>query len=182
MTEQTFNLKGGVLIIGSLLWQDNAKPGNDTIRRDWRNNHLDMVSSIGVKVPMRYGRLSSGDIYTMTFANSCRGKNLGTAFAVPFRNNPITNLTQLMKEARSWQLLKEWAEYLFLRERQPWCVLGILFNKKKIARSDRAAFSNWWQQQLSEDTDYIRFHHNNFKHGSEKPLYSSKWTFKYSLD
>ncbi len=172
MTEQTFNLKGGVLIIGSLLWQDYVKQNNNTIRRDWRNSRLDIASSIGVKAPIRYGRLSSRDnIYTMVFSNSCRNKNLGSAFAVPFCNNSITSLSQLMTEA-SALATAEGMSRTFISSNgqgQPWCVLGILFNKKKIAQTDRAELSNWWQRELSKDTDYSRFHIDNFKLGSEKP-------------
>lgn len=38
MTKKEIDLKGGVLIIGSLLWQDYLdKPGDD-IRKNWRAN------------------------------------------------------------------------------------------------------------------------------------------------
>jgi hypothetical protein len=169
MTEQTFNLKGGVLIIGSLLWQDNVR-GENTIRRDWRDGRLDIDSSIGVKVPIRYGRISRDGIYTMTFANSCRGKNIGTAFAVPFQNNPITNLTQLMTEASELATAEGMSRtFISSNKGQPWCVLGILFNKSKIAHTDKVILSNWWLNELSQDDDFTRFNAENFKLGSERP-------------
>jgi len=171
MTEQTFNLKGGVLIIGSLLWQNNVGQNNNTIRLDWRKSRLDIDSSIGVKVPIRYGRLSSGGIYTMTFANSCRGKNLGTAFVVPFQSNPITNWTQLITEASELSRAEGMSRTFISSngQRQPWCILGLLFNKNKVAPSDRTTLSGLWQQELSKDKDFTNFDADNFKHGNEKP-------------
>lgn len=55
----TEGLKGGVLIIGSLLWQDSSTdvPG-DNLRKRWRTEHLDMNHKVAVKVPIRYGRYS----------------------------------------------------------------------------------------------------------------------------
>ncbi|HEX8289660.1 MAG TPA: hypothetical protein VF556_16875 [Pyrinomonadaceae bacterium] len=169
MIEQTFNLKGGVLIIGSLLWQDYVRRKSNTIRLDWRNNHLELKSAIGVKTPIRYGRISGGGVYTMTFANSCRGKNLGTGFVVPFRNNPITNFTQLRDEARELARA-EGMDRTFISsiDRNPWCVLGILFNKKKKSKANITAVSNWWEKQLIQDEDYSRFQSADFGLGKEK--------------
>ena len=55
----------GILIIGSLLWDER--------RRAWRNARLDMASMDTVTAPIRYGRLSSsrGNTYTMVFSRGC---------------------------------------------------------------------------------------------------------------
>jgi hypothetical protein len=60
-------LKAGVLIIGSLLWDD------DPVRKAWRNTRLVMNSAESVTAPIRYGRLSSsrGNSYTMVFSRLC---------------------------------------------------------------------------------------------------------------
>lgn len=53
-------LNGGVLIIGSLLWQDDssAQPG-DQARKHWRETFLvDKSNRLHVKAPIRYGRYS----------------------------------------------------------------------------------------------------------------------------
>lgn len=169
--ERALKLKGGVLIIGSLLWQDNAGKNDKSSRRDWRNSRLDIPSAIGVKVPIRYGRLSLEGVYTMTFANSCRGKHLGTAFAIPFRNNPTTNLTELLFESRALAVAEGMRGKFISSSRrgQPWCILGVLFNKKKIPLADRTIITEWWHGELSKEVDFLRFHPDNFKHGSEKP-------------
>lgn len=56
-------MKCGVLIVGSLYWDD------DNGRREWRRRRLDIGSSIPVTAPIYYGRKSSsrGKTYTMTF-------------------------------------------------------------------------------------------------------------------
>lgn len=169
MTNQTFNLKGGVLAIGSLYWQKNLNP-NDTIRIDWRNNRLSQTSEIKVKTPIRYGRLSNDGIYTMTFSNLCRGKNVGTGFVIPFSHNPLKSDSQLLKEAQEISTA-EGMKGRFIKSinHQPWCVLGILFNKTKISKGNRNILEIWWQQQVEKDADYLNFQSSNFGHGSEKP-------------
>src|SRR5215469_1321153 len=54
-------MRCGVLIIGSLLW-DNSRRG------DWRRKHLRVDEKVHVQLPMRYGRLSEsrGNTFTMT--------------------------------------------------------------------------------------------------------------------
>jgi hypothetical protein len=53
-------LRGGVLIQGSLLWQDEAtdRPW-EPVRRAWREQHLDLNFCIPVRAPIRYGRYSA---------------------------------------------------------------------------------------------------------------------------
>jgi hypothetical protein len=63
-------MKGGVLIIGSLLWQDGStdKPWDNT-RRLWRDNHLKMETRQKVYVPIRYGRYSNKNEYPIRIIN-----------------------------------------------------------------------------------------------------------------
>ncbi|MBT9394863.1 hypothetical protein KLP40_16985 [Hymenobacter sp. NST-14] len=53
-------LRGGVLIQGSLLWQDEAtdRPW-EPVRQAWREQHLNLNFRIPVRVPIRYGRYSA---------------------------------------------------------------------------------------------------------------------------
>src|SRR5687768_12820053 len=94
----SLNVNGGVLIIGSLLWQPNLGNSENVIRKEWRDNHLKMRSKILVNVPIRYGRLSSNGIYTMTYSNTCK-KKPGNAYAIAFRNNPVKTYNDLLSEA-----------------------------------------------------------------------------------
>ncbi len=60
-------LNAGILIIGSLLWDERRRP--------WREARLDMDSAQTATAPIRYGRLSEsrGKTYTMVFSRLCAG-------------------------------------------------------------------------------------------------------------
>lgn len=85
-------LRAGVLIIGSLLWDD------DPARRDWRKTRLAMNLAETVSAPIRYGRLSSsrGNSYTMVFSRSCPA---GQAKLVPC-SQTISSVDELIREAQ----------------------------------------------------------------------------------
>ena len=72
------SLKIGILIIGSLFW-DN---GRGDVRKDWREDRLRINEAIDVSAPIRYGRKSSsrGDTYTMVLSMKAQ---LGRAKLVP---------------------------------------------------------------------------------------------------
>ena len=83
-----FKLNGGVLIIGSLLWD------NSEIRKEWRNKNLrPLQEGITVKAPIRYGRISKSRncTYSMVFSNECvESSKLGIAKFLGFLNNPVS--------------------------------------------------------------------------------------------
>lgn len=125
-------MKGAVLIIGSLLWEnkENAlKKEQGEKREKWRIKYLDIENKIPVKVPIRYGRKSSSRkcTYTMVFSNSV--ESLGDAFLVPFKNE-ITRFEQLKTQAINLAHAEGIAKkiestYLF----NDWGAVGILFNE-----------------------------------------------------
>jgi hypothetical protein len=74
-------MKGGVLIIGSLLW-DNGE------REKWRQENLNLLGKFQVYLPIRYGRKSGpkrNSTHTMVFSNKCYSKRygVGTGWVVP---------------------------------------------------------------------------------------------------
>lgn len=88
----------GILIIGSLYW-DNS------FRQDWRQRRLskDKEDEYPVKVPIRYGRLSTSekrrDTYTMVFSLACRTPDkLGQGIAVRCLY-PVAEFPDLVSEA-----------------------------------------------------------------------------------
>ena len=123
-----WNLKGGVIIIGSLLWQDYLKEPSDNIRKRWREAHLDLKNALYVKVPIRYGRLSGKDkkIPTMVFSNEMESRK-GFGYVIPFKKN-INNKDELLCETISLST----AEGMNGNLVQNWGVLAYLFNKKII--------------------------------------------------
>lgn len=66
------NLRGGAIIIGSLLWDNNE-------RQEWRTDNLCQENRFQVYIPIRYGRCSSNrkNTYTMVFSNECYSKDVG---------------------------------------------------------------------------------------------------------
>jgi len=91
-------LEAGILIIGSLYWN------NDGGRRDWREDRLFNDKAKIVRVPMRYGRLSNkcsgvprSGTYTMVFAD-LPPRRFGQAKAVPCRS-AISSIADLTTEA-----------------------------------------------------------------------------------
>ena len=87
-------LQGAVLIIGSLLWDE------DKGRTHWRTERLKEKNAKPVAVPIRYGRFSTNrGAYTMVFSRLCyRHTNLGQAVIVPFAKS-ITTFDDLRDEA-----------------------------------------------------------------------------------
>ena len=73
----------GVIIIGSLLWQQTDK------RKKWRRQ-LTISEKKNVDLPIRYGRQSSKNwqkTYTMVFSNNINHTaTMGKGFVVPIKN------------------------------------------------------------------------------------------------
>ena len=83
----------GVLIIGSLYW-DNAA------RQEWRRERLELERQQCVRAPIRYGRRSEGRgySYTMVLSASLGEADFGTAIVVPCKSR------DLLEEAKSlWE-------------------------------------------------------------------------------
>ena len=78
-------MKIGVLIVGSLYWDDSAP------RTAWRSERLDCVRRQQVRAQIRYGRRSSGrgNSYTMVFSSGLREEQFGTAIAIPFKSENL---------------------------------------------------------------------------------------------
>ena len=80
----------GVLIIGSLYWDNSA-------REKWRQERLDLERRQCVRVPIRYGRRSEGRgfCYTMVFSAGLSEADFGTALVAPCKSG------DLIEEAKS---------------------------------------------------------------------------------
>src|SRR5580704_5096387 len=82
------DLKGGILIIGSLWW--------DPSREQWRRDNLNLEEFKNVQLPIRYGRLSGVDrhfTHTMVFSSDCKS-SLGIGIVVSL-NEQIKTFDQL---------------------------------------------------------------------------------------
>jgi len=154
MTEN-LNLKGGVLIIGSLLWQDHLdNDKKDNIRKLWRDRHLLLDHKIMVKVPIRYGRLSESDIYTMTFSNSCKATKQGTSFFVPFKKTPLLTFTDLMNEVKETSIAEGMKGKLLSKEggkKNFWCSMGLLTNPKTVTAGKKKELIKSWNAKIAQE-------------------------------
>ena len=84
-------MKCGILIIGSLYWED------ENGRSDWRKERLNRCGSIQVRAPIYYGRKSDkrSGTYTMTFRSNDPS---GVALLVPCKDG-IETIDDLKGEA-----------------------------------------------------------------------------------
>ena len=88
----------GVLIIGSLYWDDSK------CRPAWRSERLNLEREERVRVPIRYGRRSKkrGNTYTMVISSGLAEEKFGTAIAVPCTSADVfTEAEQLWAAERN---------------------------------------------------------------------------------
>ena len=86
----------GILIIGSLFWQEKEH------RESWRRARLNLERKIPVRAPIRYGRksCSHGNTYTMVFSNELSTERYGWALVVPCLNS-ATSADELVIEGKA---------------------------------------------------------------------------------
>ena len=92
-TTQTTEIKGGVIIQGSLLWENehNCIPGDEqkgNARKVWREKRLNLNDSFPIPFPIRYGRCSSSRLCTYTMVMSreyLANDKIGQAIIAPFQ-------------------------------------------------------------------------------------------------
>ncbi len=151
-------LRGGVLIIGSLYWQNDLKPG-DKKRQEWRCNRLDMASSVNVKVPIRYGRSSKkgGEIYTMIFDNKLPPQDYGVAKFVPFQNQTEVNIYEEATELSKSEGVGQ--DYIkgTKGDSVAWCVCTIAFNPKVEKKLKSNILKKWESELQNNEIGYGRF-------------------------
>lgn len=142
-----WNMKGGVIIIGSLLWQDYLENEGDNIRLNWRNNHLDIENKIPIKVPIRYGRRSSSNIMTMVFSNRMANKN-GFGYVVPFKKK-INNQDELLCEVIALSA----AEGMKGKFVSSWGILAYLLNNSIIEADKKKEILKLFKQRRNAGFD-----------------------------
>lgn len=121
-------MRCGILIIGSLLW-DDGKTGE---RAAWRAARLDVGARTPVRVPVHYGRESGsrGNTYTMAFRP---GESSAQAVLVPCAAKSET-AEMLVAEANAlWQAEDANAKPGALHK--PWGCVGALFKQETASVS-----------------------------------------------
>lgn len=136
--------KGGVIIVGSLLWEDTPE------RIKWRDVCLQVEQKISVSVPIRYGRKSSTrkNTYTMIFFNH-PSTQLGQTFIMPLKED-IKNYSILEKNAfamaKAEGIWKDTDKIPILNK--SWGTVGLLINPQVDLKDQINAdlIKNRWQQ------------------------------------
>lgn len=157
----SWNLKGGVIIIGSLLWQDYLDKQGDDIRASWRTAHLYLNNKIPVKVPIRYGRKSRSNIMTMVFSNRMARKT-GFGYVVPFKRT-INNKHELLCEAMALSA----AEGMKGNFVCSWGVLAYLLNDSIIDVNKKKEIVTLFRQRKNANFDV-----SEYKVGKERSCIS----------
>jgi hypothetical protein len=156
------NLRGGVIIIGSLLWDNNS-------RKSWRDNHLSLEDKFQVYLPIRYGRLSCGrkrkNTYTMVFSNECGDKDmLGKGWVIPIKSK-IDSPEALETEARAMGEAEGFSGPLCTS----WGSVALLLNPKKEIPKE---IKEKWVELLSSNKEDLKCLVNTHIDG-EKPVIDS---------
>ena len=131
----SINLKGGVIIIGSLLWDDSNG------RKLWRKQNLKPISEArSVLLPIRYGRESSSrsDTYTMIFSTAV-SSDTGTGKIIPFIS-PVSSFEDLEIQATALALAEGIYGEHNKRLSSNWGSIGILINPK-LEENEKAVHS-----------------------------------------
>lgn len=135
----------GILIIGSLLW-DDVTVG----RKDWRDDRLDLSRAIPVHVPIDYGRISSSRSDTFTMVLRSDGPS-GTGMLVPCRHE-VATIDDLVAEASAlWKSEAPNAKPGALGS--DWGSVGVLFqdntSNEGLAESWQAHFQKAGRKSLA---------------------------------
>ncbi len=126
----TLGLKGGVIIVGSLIWEDHLnykKNGENYIRQHWRNQNLKLTRFI-TPVPIRYGRISPTreKTYSMIFTKGSE-ETLGQGLILEFKHS-INSFEDLERQAIALAI----AEGIYNNENKriscKWGSVGLLIN------------------------------------------------------
>ena len=163
--KRKMSFKGGVIIIGSLLW-DNAN------RCEWRKRSLeDLETKIPVPLRIRYGRESGEQrchTYTMIFSNHPT-TGLGQGYIIGF-NKKIENEEMLKEEAIA--LAK--AEGIWTDRRpffaKDWGAVGLLVNENKVGAD---LIKSIWVRLFQEyryDRPRCRYDHLQYSIDDEPPV------------
>lgn len=130
-------LRCGVLIIGSLFWEED----NGGIRDLWRKNRLDLAQKSHASSHLRYGRRSSKRDYTFTMVLDA-GAPDGQGLLVPCKAR-ISTFEDLLTEVR-WLWAAEDNKARSDRFHKSWGCVGALLGPNAIS----AGFHEQWQSHF----------------------------------
>lgn len=157
------NLKGGVLIIGSLWW--------DPSREQWRQKYLNMDEVRNISLPIRYGRLSGSDrryTHTMVFSSDCKDA-LGTGLVITFKEQ-TKNFDQLHDQVMALMAAEMKKSPEIDRYNWGWGMIALVINPNHLSVSSEKKsacreLKDYWQSIIGNG-----FNSDEYRVGKEKPI------------
>jgi hypothetical protein len=132
----------GILIAGSLLWR------SESYREQWRAGRL-TLKRIPVRAPVRYGRRSRSDTFTMVFAPGCP---LGQA-VVATCQRLIGSVDELRTEAKELWIAERPAGSTAQRNREHSADWGCVVLLANPATQGLAGILNAWAVRVAHEKD-----------------------------
>jgi hypothetical protein len=185
MSEEENMIKGGVIIIGSLRWENESNAIQDDEskalakkRENWRNTYLDLDPNKkeNPQLPICYGRCSSSRkcTYTMVFS-SLAMNNQSFGLAIPYKSEiDFSNYLHFERQARILADVEGISKNNDNRLRKSWGCIGIYINPNS---PHSAIIHNHWDNLRMTDNEYSNKLASNYSfrnlHGDNSLLESN---------
>lgn len=136
-------LSGGLLIVGSLLWDKHET------RVSLRDEVLNMRNAAIVPAPIRYGRKSDKrQTYTMVVSPYCKDESrMGKGVLVPFAAS-IATTDELTKVAEKIIVAEHKGPITFTRFNWRWGCLAFLPNPNKAGNKNISQLKEFWRTKI----------------------------------
>jgi hypothetical protein len=161
-------LNAGVVLIGSLLWQDNGNNNEKNLRKNWRYHTFESdavgLRKFPVKFPIRYGRMSSGNVYTMVVSSELgqpgKGESrLGTAILLKVKLQ-LQSMQDVLQLAYSLAQAEgiECGKQVVKPEKSNWAFISYSLNiNKQIEAITKNTIATFWANKASVGNYYQNF-------------------------
>ncbi len=160
MNEEQNKIKGGVIIVGSLIWEDESNAINEPEskalaerRKEWRKTFLDLDKEERHPLPIRYGRSSSSRkcTYTIVFSREVIGKN-SSALVIPYKEEiDFSNYLHFERQARILAEVEGISKNNDGRLRKEWGCIAIYINPES---NYSHIIKNHWNNLMMTDLGY----------------------------
>ena len=146
-------LSGGLLVIGSLLWDEHET------RVSLRDEVLNMQNASIVPAPIRYGKFSNNrQTYTMVVSSFCKDESrIGKGILVPFKSG-INNAKELTEVSNKIIVAEHKKPVPFTRFNWGWGCLAFLPNPNKAGKINISQLKEFWRTKIGNGfrtSDYI---------------------------
>lgn len=182
MEAEENKIKGGVIIIGSLFWEnkDNAIQEKESIdlaekRKNWRETYLDLNDEREKQhqLPIRYGRCSSSRkcTYTMVFSSlALPEKSFG--LVIPYKEEiDFWEYSNFEKQARLLADIEGISKGKTPHLKKLWACIGIYINPNSNDAT-KTKVNDYWAKLKSTDKNYLEQSVNDYKFENLKGDYS----------